>query len=271
MLKRIGSFFLGLAVLSTAGCATVIDGTSQKIDVATSPSDASCTLSRDGETIGVIDNTPGEVEVDRTKHAILVACSKAGYKMASTDDKSGSDAWVWANFVPGGGVGFIVDLATGAHNKYAPIVEVALSPQDPGAVGATPVADNRQDAVVVPRAPEIAVAPPIAIAAPVAVSRNDAPAPLLPPPVPMAPRRPFGVGVAEAGPSDHGVKVMVVQVGSAAATSGVAVGDLLVSLDGEALSQRGDIRRILTSRQEGAIVAVHLIRNGAPFDLAVQL
>ena len=253
-MRQVGSFLLGLAVLSTAGCATVIDGTSQKITVSTTPDHAQCSLTRANETIGEIENTPGIVEVDRTKNSIVVACSKPGYKSGSADDKSGSDGWVYGNFAIGGLVGFGIDFATGAHNKYTPNVEVALAPDA-----------SSQDAEPVPLVPTAKYEAPSA-PAPVTAARYEAPVAPTPPP-----HRVFGVGVATLDTVGHGVKVMVVQDGSVAASSGIAVGDILVSLDGEPLNEKGDVRRILASRQVGAIVAVHLVRKGAPLDLAAQL
>jgi S1-C subfamily serine protease len=119
----------------------------------------------------------------------------------------------------------------------------------------------------------------------------------LPPPVALAPaanpragsgeasdgregRRTLGVGVtvldadsleAELQGVDHGVKVALVLPGSAAAGSGIVVGDILLSLDGEALSRKGDIERVVAGRPAGTIVSLHLVRNGAAIDLAAQL
>ncbi len=95
-----------------------------------------------------------------------------------------------------------------------------------------------------------------------------------------APHRVFGVAVAALDPvadpgrgpaPDYGMKVVVVQAGSAAASSGIAVGDILLSLDGEPILRKGDIQRIVASRADGSIVSVHLVRNGTPMDIATQL
>jgi hypothetical protein len=90
--------------------------------------------------------------------------------------------------------------------------------------------------------------------------------------VTLAQRSVFGVAVAALDQGfESGVRVVRVRGDSAAAKAGIAVGDILVSLDGEKLSQKGDIQRVVASRQPGAIVSVHLVRNGAPIDLATQL
>jgi S1-C subfamily serine protease len=87
-------------------------------------------------------------------------------------------------------------------------------------------------------------------------------------PAAVGPPRIFGVGIAPAG---AGAQVVVVQQGSIAAGAGIQAGDILVSLDGEPVSQKGDVQRIVASRAAGSIVSVHLLRNGAPMDLATQL
>jgi membrane-associated protease RseP (regulator of RpoE activity) len=156
-------------------------------------------------------NTPGAVQVTKSKSGILIDCNKDGFQAVEVQERSNLDGWFFGNFAVGGiaGAGFLVDWADGASNKYRPIVNVELEQA-----------------------------------------------------------RAFGVGVSTL---DRGVRVEIVQAGSAAASSGINVGDVLISLDGEPINAKGDVRRILSRRQAGAIVAVHLVRNGAPLDLAAQL
>jgi S1-C subfamily serine protease len=80
-------------------------------------------------------------------------------------------------------------------------------------------------------------------------------------------RAPFGVGVTEAV-GEHGLKVVVVVAGSAAANAGISAGDILVSIDGEPVTVKGDVRRIMSARPEGSILPIRLIRNGAIKDVA---
>jgi S1-C subfamily serine protease len=81
-----------------------------------------------------------------------------------------------------------------------------------------------------------------------------------------------GANLPPKGPVlDYGVKVVVVQAGSAASSAGIAVGDILLSLDGEPILKKGDIQRIVASRAAGSIVSIHLVRNGVAMDIATQL
>ncbi len=67
---------------------------------------------------------------------------------------------------------------------------------------------------------------------------------------------------------EHGLKVVVVVAGSAAASAGIAAGDILVSIDGEPVTAKGDVKRIMSNRPEGSILPIRLIRNGATKDVA---
>ena len=268
-----GHFFASLALLSTTGCASLFGGTHQEIAVSSTPEQASCSLSRNGAVIATVASTPGTAEIRKSSRDIVVACEKPGYQTGEQKDEAGTDAWVFGNAVIGGAVGVGIDFATGAVHKYDSKVTVALVPAGadaPQAVTFLPVRSAPQPVAVQ------ATAQPV-----VRTATNQPPA--QPAPVQVAStggHRVFGIGVLPVDPAsaaaqssglDSGVRVMVVQDGSIAAKSSIAVGDILVSLDGEPVTQKGDVQRIVASRAEGSIVSIHLVRNGAPMDLATQL
>src|SRR5579859_6355990 len=60
------------AVLAVAGCSTLTEGTTQDIAITTTPPDATCNLTRDGQLIGTVGRTPGTVTVDRSTSDIIV-------------------------------------------------------------------------------------------------------------------------------------------------------------------------------------------------------
>jgi S1-C subfamily serine protease len=66
-----------------------------------------------------------------------------------------------------------------------------------------------------------------------------------------------------------GVRVVEVQSGSPADIAGVRRGDILVALDGEAVTGVDDIARLLDDSRIGASVRVGLVRGGAPLTVAV--
>jgi hypothetical protein len=124
------------------GCASIITGTSQDIAIATTPGGARCVLTREKETIATVDSTPGTVTVRKDKHDILVTCDKAGYQTATKYLDSDVEAGTFGNIILGGVVGWGIDSATGADNKYdetvsIPLVATTTAAKAPAAAPAT--------------------------------------------------------------------------------------------------------------------------------------
>ena len=127
------NFVLGLAAIGLlGGCASVTGGTSQTIYVNTTPADASCDFLREGQTIGSIPSTPGQVVVRRLKLDITINCSKEGYQDASFYNNSGLSSAVGANIAVDvlltAGLSSIIDSANGADNEYQDTVNITLTP-----------------------------------------------------------------------------------------------------------------------------------------------
>jgi hypothetical protein len=117
----------GMAV-SLAGCSSVIEGTSQEIKIVTNPAGADCALERQGEVIGRVQETPGGITIKKTKYDITVRCRKAGYQEATYLNHSGAAGATFGNIVLGGGVGWAIDSASGADNKYDGVVNLTMVP-----------------------------------------------------------------------------------------------------------------------------------------------
>ncbi len=118
---------VALSLLSGA-CSSIIEGTTQEIAVNTNPSGASCQLKRAGGVIGTVDNTPSSITVKKTKDDITIACSKAGYQEATFINHSGAAGATFGNIILGGGIGWAIDSASGADNKYDSPVNITLVP-----------------------------------------------------------------------------------------------------------------------------------------------
>lgn len=129
---------------SLAGCSSIIEGTSQQIQVNTNPAGADCTLERQGEVIARVQNTPNGATIKKTKYDITVRCQKAGYQEATYLNHSGAAGATFGNIVLGGGVGWAIDSASGADNKYDGVVNLSMVP-----AGAPPAP---QPATVAPKA-----------------------------------------------------------------------------------------------------------------------
>lgn len=117
---------------SLGACSTIIEGRSQQLMVNTNPPAADCAFYRQGIRIATVQNTPGIALVEKTKHDIWVACVKPGYQMASYYNKSGAAGATFGNIILGGGIGWAIDSASGADNKYDSPVNMTLLPNAPG-------------------------------------------------------------------------------------------------------------------------------------------
>ncbi len=120
---------VGLAI-ACSGCATVLSGTVQTIEVASDPAGAECILERESETLGKV-TTPGAVRIHRSAHPIRVTCTKDGYHesqvfMGIQPDRSSSFPGLLGARI--GAVGTLVDQGSGAASQYAPSVMLWLAP-----------------------------------------------------------------------------------------------------------------------------------------------
>ena len=122
---------LALAAMAVSGCSSIIEGTSQEIVLNTNPSEADCELYREGAKIGEVANTPGSVLIKKTKYDITVVCVKDGYQQANYFNKSGAAGATFGNILLGGGIGWAIDSASGADNKYDSPVNLTMVPNQP--------------------------------------------------------------------------------------------------------------------------------------------
>lgn len=125
--------FAVICIACLSGCGTITQGTSQNITITSSPPGGHCQLTRKGELVATLDRTPGTVKVDKTKNDILLTCNLPGYQDASANLESGYGAGTFGNIILGGVIGWGIDSATGADNKYPSTAAVQFVP-----VGAAP-------------------------------------------------------------------------------------------------------------------------------------
>jgi hypothetical protein len=118
---------VALCALSLSGCASMFGGTSQEIEITTSPPGANCAIERAGKIVGRVNPTPGTVMIGKSRQDIRILCEKPEYDNAVIDKDSGVEPWVFANLFFGGLIGLGIDHATGAVNEYDSPVHVPLA------------------------------------------------------------------------------------------------------------------------------------------------
>ena len=114
--------------LGLGACSSIVEGTSQEIFVGTNPAGANCALIREGYRIASITPTPGATTIQKTKHDITIECEKAGFHKAVYYNKSDAAGATFGNIILGGGIGWAIDSASGADNKYTSPVNLTLVP-----------------------------------------------------------------------------------------------------------------------------------------------
>jgi hypothetical protein len=127
-MKMWGLVVAALAAPLLTACGTIVEGTHQDIAISSTPDGAHCDATRKGQKLGSVDSTPGKMTVRKTKDDILLKCTKVGYQDGSQYLHSGMAAGTFGNIIAGGLIGWGVDSATGADNKYPESVNVQLIP-----------------------------------------------------------------------------------------------------------------------------------------------
>jgi len=115
-----------MAVL--AACSSVVEGTSQEILVNTNPPGADCALMRQGVAIARVNPTPGATTIKKTKYDITIECTMANFHKSTYFNKSDAAGATFGNIIIGGGIGWAIDSASGADNKYTSPVNITMVP-----------------------------------------------------------------------------------------------------------------------------------------------
>lgn len=110
------------------GCATITTGTDQRVEILTDPEGAACSFTRNGESIGEVNPTPGHLTVSKANADILVNCSKEGYFENAGKVGSKFQAMTFGNILFGGLIGVIIDVASGATTEYEPRIKITMVP-----------------------------------------------------------------------------------------------------------------------------------------------
>jgi hypothetical protein len=128
------ALLLASAVLFT-GCATIMQGGPDHVQVVTNPPGASVYL--DDALVG---QTPTVVTLDREHSQGRIRVEATGYAPIVIQRSKHINGWFWANLCLGGVVGIVIDLATGDIKGFdnTPI-NAALTPAGGAPPAATPM------------------------------------------------------------------------------------------------------------------------------------
>ncbi|MGD9535551.1 MAG: hypothetical protein AB7P52_03965 [Alphaproteobacteria bacterium] len=127
-----------LGGLALSACATVMEGSSQSIAIATTPSGATCHVERESEQLGAVAGTPGSLHIEKSKNDITVTCAKPGFETARVSYSPEFVGTTFGNILLGGGIGAIIDASTGANYVYPTEVSLTLAPEEPATSSSEP-------------------------------------------------------------------------------------------------------------------------------------
>jgi len=165
-----GKVLVLLTAALLIGCATIVEGTDQTINVQLSPDTATCQISQKGSIIATVGNGIDQVSIPKSRKDLLFSCSADGYQKQNLTIESSATGW--------GVLGCFLDLcitdySTGALNKYPKSLNIALQRigqnVEPGQEQAAPAA------VAAPLTLSEKM-PPAAVAAPPTLSEKMPPA-----------------------------------------------------------------------------------------------
>ncbi|HWA91869.1 MAG TPA: hypothetical protein VG889_17655 [Rhizomicrobium sp.] len=149
MTHKLVAVLVAAGTACLAGCGTITQGTSQDIAISSTPPGAHCELTKqNGIHVATLDRTPGKVHVQKTKHDLTLTCDLQGYQTATANLKSGYGIGTFGNIILGGGIGWAIDSASGADNKYPESAAVTFVPEGqaapaaPAAPAAAPTASS---------------------------------------------------------------------------------------------------------------------------------
>lgn len=115
MKQRLAQFvMIAISLRLAIGCATIIHGSSQDVNISSSPDEAEVWI--DGARMGT---TPTKVNLKR-KSDYLVTVKKEGYKEATVKIEGSTSAWIIGNVIFGGIIGCGIDFITGGAYDLKP-------------------------------------------------------------------------------------------------------------------------------------------------------
>ncbi len=122
---RLGVLLASCVIL--AGCSTITQGTTQAVTISTPGVEGvSCDLFSPAFGTQTIV-TPATVTLEKSQHDVQVRCHKRCYQEAAGVIPSTFEEMTAGNLIFGGVVGLAVDAGSGAMNKYAPHVQIAMT------------------------------------------------------------------------------------------------------------------------------------------------
>ena len=120
--------FLFFILILNAGCASIISGTKQSVNITTTSygqplSDSQCKLTNSKGEWSI--STSGAVDVRKSYGDMMINCSNQSLR-GTKAFRSPHEGIVWGNILLGGVIGWAVDAGRGAGFSYPQIMNVEM-------------------------------------------------------------------------------------------------------------------------------------------------
>jgi hypothetical protein len=132
MNNKFGLLITSTLIMFITGCATIVSGDSQVINVQAIDADthnviesAKCTITDPKDVAYPVQSNPGSISIPRDYGYLSVTCIAPGYWQKAVGGGSSFNAWTLVDIIfwPSA----IVDVATGAAKKYPSHITVLMS------------------------------------------------------------------------------------------------------------------------------------------------
>jgi len=131
ILKFVGKFVFAMTVLvHLSGCATLVKGTDQQLTLNTEKGleGATCELTDTKGGKWHVNDTPTTVTVQKGDGPMTVICRKEGHKTTTVVVDETVAGATFGNIILGGGIGILIDAASGAAQRYPDQITVWMEP-----------------------------------------------------------------------------------------------------------------------------------------------
>lgn len=117
---------VGTVLINLGACASVISGNDTTTTVNSDPTEAKCIVNGEEYTTSV--TTPMALEIPTSAAPLTVSCEKLGFFRTEVEISTDANPWILGNALIGGGIGLIIDLASGSGVKLPSQIVVKLDP-----------------------------------------------------------------------------------------------------------------------------------------------
>lgn len=162
---RLSRLVVFLSPLLLGGCATVLTGTRQDIQVDSQPAGAVCTFTRAGANLGSV-TTPGSLNIQRNAAPVTVVCTRDDYEEARAVLNARREMVTIGSAIIGGFIATHIDRGSGASNRYETSLRVELTPMSAADRAAAAAARTAGPSVAAAGPSVPAAGPPVPAAGP---------------------------------------------------------------------------------------------------------